>query len=54
MLLTREKHLERGASLIEYALLVALVAMVAVGAISLIGTSVSSRFSSVSSGINKS
>jgi pilus assembly protein Flp/PilA len=54
MLFFTEERLEKGASLIEYALLVALVAMVAVGAITIIGTSVSSRFSTVASGLNRS
>ena len=43
---------ERGASLVEYALLVALIAVVAVGAVTLLGGKVASRFSIVASGIN--
>jgi len=40
---------ERGASLVEYALLVALIAIVCVVAISLLGTNASNKFSQVGS-----
>lgn len=43
---------ERGASLVEYALLVALIAVVCIAAISLLGTSASSKFSTVANSIN--
>ena len=43
---------ERGASLVEYALLVALIAVVCIVAISFIGTSAKSTFNSVGSSIN--
>ena len=43
---------ERGASLVEYALLVALIAVVCIGAVSFIGTSASSKFNKVGSSIN--
>jgi pilus assembly protein Flp/PilA len=39
---------ERGASLVEYALLVALIAVVALVSIRVLGRSVSERFSNVS------
>ena len=42
---------ERGASLVEYALLVALIAVVCIVAIQLLGTNASSKFSSVGSQI---
>ena len=43
---------ERGASLVEYALLVALIAVVCIAAISLLGGNASSKFSSVANSIN--
>ena len=43
---------ERGASLVEYALLVALIAVVCIAAISLLGTSASSKFSTVANSIS--
>ena len=42
---------ERGASLVEYALLVALIAVVCIVAITLLGKQASSKFSSVASAI---
>ena len=42
---------ERGASLVEYALLVALIAIVCLVAIAFLGSSASSRFSSVGSSV---
>jgi pilus assembly protein Flp/PilA len=42
---------ETGASLVEYALLVALIALVCVAAITFLGTTVSSRYSSIGSGV---
>ena len=42
---------ERGASLVEYALLVALIAVVCLVAIAFLGRSASSRFSSVGSSV---
>ncbi|QXC62076.1 Flp family type IVb pilin [Aquihabitans sp. G128] len=44
---------ERGASLVEYALLVALIAVVCIVAVTFLGTSASSKFSKVGSSINK-
>jgi pilus assembly protein Flp/PilA len=40
---------ERGASLVEYALLVALIAVVCVGAISVLGSNAASKFSNIGS-----
>jgi len=42
---------ERGASLVEYALLVALIAVVCIVAIQLVGTNASKKFSSVGSNL---
>ena len=42
---------ERGASLVEYALLVALIAVVCILAITFLGKSASSRFSTVGSSV---
>jgi pilus assembly protein Flp/PilA len=43
---------ERGASLVEYALLVALIAVVCIGAVSFIGGSAKSKFNTVGSSIS--
>jgi len=43
---------ERGASLVEYALLVALIAVVCIAAITLLGGNAASKFSTVASSIN--
>jgi pilus assembly protein Flp/PilA len=42
---------ERGASLVEYALLVALIAVVCIVAVSLLGQNASTKFSSVGSAL---
>jgi len=42
---------ERGASLVEYALLVALIALVCIIAVTLLGTAASKKFSEVASGL---
>jgi pilus assembly protein Flp/PilA len=42
---------ERGASLVEYALLVALIAVVCIVAISILGSNASSKFSQVGSAL---
>ena len=44
-------HTERGASLVEYALLVALIAVVCILAITFLGQAASSKFSSVGSAV---
>ena len=43
---------ERGASLVEYALLVALIAVVCIIAITFLGQNASSKFNSVGSAVN--
>jgi pilus assembly protein Flp/PilA len=43
---------ERGASLVEYALLVALIAVVCIGAITLLGEGARDKFSDVNSELN--
>ncbi len=43
---------ERGASLVEYALLVALIAVVCIAAVSFLGKAASSKFSNVGSAIS--
>jgi len=45
---------ERGATLVEYALLVALIAVVCIAAIALIGNEASTKFSSVGQQIQNS
>jgi pilus assembly protein Flp/PilA len=42
---------EQGASLVEYALLVGLIAVVCIGAVSFLGGSASGKFSSIGSSI---
>jgi len=48
---TRLNSSERGASLVEYALLVALIAVVCIAAVTLLGNEASSKFSAVASAI---
>lgn len=43
---------ERGASMVEYGLLLALIAVIALVAVKALGDSVSTKFSSVNSSIN--
>jgi len=43
---------EKGAGLVEYALLVALIAIVAIAALQFLGTSISEQFSNVGSTID--
>lgn len=43
---------ERGASLVEYALLVALIAVVCIGGVTVLGGELDTRFSGVSSELN--
>jgi pilus assembly protein Flp/PilA len=45
-------HEDRGASLVEYALLVALIAVVCIAAVTLLGNNASSKFNSTASSIN--
>lgn len=49
--MTLDARGERGASLVEYALLVALIALICVGALSLLGESASQNLSSAGSGL---
>ena len=42
---------EKGATLVEYALLVALIAVVCIAAVTLLGTAASEKFSTVASSI---
>ncbi|NLA35720.1 MAG: Flp family type IVb pilin [Actinobacteria bacterium] len=49
--LSSKAKTERGASLVEYALLVALIAVVCIAAVSALGNSASSKFNSVASKI---
>lgn len=50
-LVKQESNDEKGATLVEYALLVALIAVIAIAAIRFVGTSVSTQFSAVASQI---
>ena len=50
-LATRIRLGERGASLVEYALLVALIAVVCIAAITLLGNNASTKFSRVGASI---
>lgn len=43
---------DRGASLVEYALLVALIAVVCIAAVTLLGKNASKKFSSIASAIS--
>ena len=43
---------ERGASLVEYALLVALIAVVCIAAVTLLGSAAEDKFSSIATTIN--
>ena len=47
-----EEKKEKGASLVEYALLVALIAVVCIVAVRAIGTAASGKFSVIASGIS--
>ena len=46
------QHRQRGASLVEYALLVALIAVVAIVGVRALGTQVSTQFSNIGSAVN--
>jgi pilus assembly protein Flp/PilA len=43
---------EKGASLVEYALLLALIAVVCIGAITILGQNANTKFSSIGSAVN--
>ena len=49
--LERDEEKETGASMVEYALLVALIAVVAIAAVNVLGTNVSQKFSAIASGV---
>ena len=48
----RYTNTERGASMVEYVLLVALIALVAIGAVTLLGTGTSDKFSEAGDKLN--
>jgi len=50
--LTSLSKSERGASLVEYALLVALIAVVVIGAVTLLGSTAETTFSNVSDSLS--
>ena len=49
----RMSRSDEGASMVEYALLLALVAVVCLGAVTLIGTSANDKFTSIANEISK-
>ncbi len=49
--LTAQAKTERGATLVEYALLVALIAVVCIAAVTVLGQSASAKFSDVNNNI---
>lgn len=49
--LNKKSAKELGASLVEYGLLVALIAVICIAAIRVLGTNVSTKFSQIASGI---
>jgi pilus assembly protein Flp/PilA len=48
---SRLTRTERAASLVEYALLVALIAVVCIGAVTVLGTTASTKFSKIGSAV---
>ncbi len=46
------QHRQRGASLVEYALLVALIAVIAIAGVRVLGQNVSKQFSMIASAVN--
>ncbi|MBX7144326.1 MAG: Flp family type IVb pilin [Oligoflexia bacterium] len=50
--LNKDQQKQKGASLVEYALLVALIAVVCIAAVTTLGTAASSKFSSVAGAID--
>ena len=53
--LTARLHIdtERGATMVEYVLILALIAILVIGVVTALGGSVSSKFSQASSGLSK-
>jgi pilus assembly protein Flp/PilA len=49
--IAKDSRSERGASMVEYALLVALIAVVAIGAVTLLGQNVSGQLNEAARGI---
>ena len=49
--IAKDSRSERGASMVEYALLVALIAVVAIGAVTLLGNNVSGQLNAPARGI---
>ena len=50
-LTTRFTHTERGATMVEYVLILALIAIFVIAVVTALGNSVSSKFSQASSGL---
>ena len=48
----RDEINERGATAVEYGLMVALIAVVIIGAVTTLGTNLNSKFTSVGSSVN--
>ncbi len=47
-----EENKEKGASMVEYALIAALIAIVCIAGVTALGTASSTKFSQITSGIN--
>jgi len=52
-LMTRFKNDESGATAIEYGLIAALIAVVIIGALTFLGSSLKNKFNAVNSGLNQ-
>lgn len=49
---TEQNNKERGATMVEYAVMVALIAVVVIAAVRILGTNVSTQFSTVAAQVN--
>lgn len=49
---TEQNNKERGATMVEYAVMVALIAVVVIAAVRILGTNVSEQFSTVAAQVN--